>query len=354
MFSRRLIIIALLLFGLSTAGCGSAQERAMLKQARDALKQGNTKVAIQNTKTVLRKSPNNIFARRLMSKIKSTLREESRQSLEEKNYKEAVEKVEALLDLDPQDEGAKAMLAESKKHLELANARDALAKDNPMAAVRSIKEALRLDPQFKEAKELQVEANKKVEEKIANLVITAQQLIQQGDFEKLRDLAQDILAIDPENREAADFLREAQSQILIRNRETNLSMARKFFSEGIYESALSKAEEVLRVDPNSEEAKELVQKSKDELAKPELRLTGLSKIKGMVIAHIEVPATGEKFRVRQGDTFLGDGDFKVSLIDLDLKAIVVTYTKTGSQQTISITTPELSSPVAPSASAASR
>jgi tetratricopeptide (TPR) repeat protein len=285
----------------------------------------------------------------MLGKIKSHLYEEGQKSLETKNYKDTVEKMEALLDLDPQDEDAKALLNEGKKHLEFAKAKEALEANNPMVALRSVQEALRLDPQFQEAKQLEGEVKQQVEEKIDNLVSTAQLLIEQEDFEKLRDLAQDILAIDPQNKEAADFLREALAQILTRNREQNLSMARKFFSEGIYESALSKAEEVLKVDPNSTEAKDLVQRSRDELAKPELRLTGLTKIKGMLIANIEVPVTREKFMVKEGETFLNEGDFKVSAIDFDLKAVVITYTKTGSQHTISLAPPELNSapPAAP-------
>jgi tetratricopeptide (TPR) repeat protein len=341
--SKKSIIIALLL-AFTAFGCGSAQDRAMVKQAKDALKQGNVKVAINNTKTILRKSPSNILAKRMMGKIKSYLMKEGQKSLEAKNYKDTVEKMEALLDLDPQDEKAKALLGEAKKHLEFARAQDALKDNNPMVALRSVQEALRLDPQFKEAKDLETEVKKQVQEKIDNLVSTAQQLIEQENFEKLRDLAQDILAIDPQNKEAADFLREALAQILTRNKEENLTMARKFYSEGIYESALAKAEEVLKVDPASSEGKELVQRSRDELAKPELRLTGLTKIKGMTIANIEIPSAREKYMVKEGEAFFNEGDFKVSAIDFDLKAVVLTYTKTGSQQTISLTPPEMNAP----------
>lgn len=349
MASRKFIIIIILLVGFTIVSCGSRQEREMMKQAKAALKQGNVKVAINNTKTVLRRSPRNFFARRMLSKIKSYLFDEGKKSLEAKNYKDTVAKMEMLLDLDPQDEEAKSLLNEAKKHLELDNAKQALQDNNPMVALRSVQESLRLDPNFKEAKDLEVEAKKQVQVKIDNLVVTAQQLIAQENFEKLRDLAQDILAIDPKNKEAADFLREALAQILSRNREKNLADARKFYSEGIYESALSKAEEVLKVDPTSTEAKELVQRARDELAKPDLRLTGLTKIKGMVIAHIEVPSTREKFMVKEGDTFLNEGDFKVSAIDLDLKAVVVTYMKTGSQETIVIAPPEAVAPAPNSA-----
>jgi tetratricopeptide (TPR) repeat protein len=334
---RRVIIVVVLILGLSASGCGSRHDRMMLKQAREALKSGNTKVAIKNTKDVLRKSPRNIFAIRLMSKIKSRLFQDAQKDLATKKYKEAVGKLEELLELDPQNEKAKAMLADAKKHLQFAQAQEAFDDNNPIAAIGMLKEALRLDPQFQEAKDLLAEANKKAEEKIANLMITAQTLIEQKKFDELRSLAQDILAIDSQNRDAADLLREAQAQILSIDKEKNLEMAKKFYQEGIYESALLKAEAVLKVDPTSHEAKELIQRSKAELAKPQLRLTGLSKIKGMLIAHIEVPSTREKFVVREGETFFGEGDFKVSAIDIDLKTVVVTYLKTGSQQSITTT-----------------
>jgi tetratricopeptide (TPR) repeat protein len=347
---KRFILI-IFVVGFIFAGCGSRQDRAMMTQAKDALKQGNYKVSINNTKTVLRKSPNNILARRMKSKVKKYLMQEGKKNLEEKNYKDSIEKMEALLDLDPQDEKAKSLLNEAKKHVEYTNGKKALDENNPMVALRCAQEALRLDPNFQEAKELEGVAQKEVQVKIANLVSTAQELIQQENFEKLRDLAQDILAIDPQNKEAADFLREALAQILTRNKEENLIMARKFYSEGIYESALAKAEEVLKVDPSSSEAKELVQRSRDELTKPELRLTGLTKIKGFVIANIEVPSTHDKYMVKEGESFLNEGDFKVSAIDFDLKAVVITYMKTGSQQTISLSPPELNTPSAPAAPA---
>lgn len=339
MSSRRIFVLVLLIAGLSVAGCGSRQERYQLKQASDALKGGNTKVAINNTKAVLRNSPRNLYALYLMRKIKSKLYDEAEKSLEAENYKDAVERLDTLLELDPQNEKAKAMQGEAKKHLYYADAQQAMDKGNPMAALKMLNDALRLDPQFDKAKTLQKEANEKVEKRIVNLVTTAQALIEQGEFEKLRDLAQDILAIDPQNQEAAEFLREAQAQILARNKEENLAMARRFYEEGIYESALSKSEEVLKVDPNSKEARDLMQKSKAELSKPDLRLTGISMIKGMKIAHIEVPETREKYHVKVGEPFHGDGDFKVAAIDLDLKAVVVAYTKTGSMQTLT-TTPE--------------
>ncbi len=333
---RRIIISLIFILSLSLTGCGDVRDREMLKQARGALKGGDTKVAIRNTKAVLQRSPRNLYARYVMREIKSTLLKDAKENLKAGNYKEAVNKVESLLDLDPEHEEGKTIRTEAKKYVLLADAKTALANDNPIGAVRSLQEATRLDPNFEEAKKLEAEANVQVEIRIANLVTTAEQLIEQENFERLRDLAQDILAIDPQNRQAADLLREAQAQILARNKEENLTKARQFYQEGIYESALLKAEEVLKVDPNSLEGKELMEKSKAELEKPELRLTGLTKIKGMEIAHIEVVPTREKFQVRQGDTFLNNGDFKVSAVDLDLKAVVLTFTKTGSQQTITI------------------
>ncbi|GAB4343634.1 MAG: hypothetical protein Kow0099_22240 [Candidatus Abyssubacteria bacterium] len=337
---RKFMIIALMTASLLLPGCGDRQDRFTLQQANDALKSGNMKVAIGNTRAVLKKNPRNLYALYLMRKIKSKLYDDAEKSLEAKNYKDAAQKIESFLELDPQNEKAKTLHAEAKKYVHFDDAQKAMAKDNPMAALRLAQEALRLDPQFEEAKKLQAEASEKVERKIATLVETADRLIAEEQFEKLRDLAQDILAIDPQNAEAAKFLREAQAQILVRNKEENLAMARRFYDEGIYESALAKAEEVLKVDPNSNEAMELVQKSKAELSKPDLRLRSITVIKGMQIANIEVPETKEKYMVKEGDVFHGEGDFKVAAVDFDLKAVVVTYVKTGTMQTITMASPD--------------
>ena len=92
---------------------------------------------------------------------------------------------------------------------------------------------------------------------------------------------------------------------------------------------------MLKVDPNCKEAKELVDKSKAEMRKPKIRLTGFTKIKGMEIAHLEIlkARKSERFMVKVGEPF---GPFEVSAIDRDLKAVVVTYRKTGSQQTLTL------------------
>ncbi|RJP72169.1 MAG: hypothetical protein C4532_06440 [Candidatus Abyssobacteria bacterium SURF_17] len=340
---RRVIIAVVIILGLSVAGCGDRIDRAMLKQANTALKAGNMKAATDNTKKVLQKNPRNLLARRLMSKIKGRLIDEAEASVEAKKYEEAVKKLEMLLELDPQHEKGKALLATAKKNVLLAHAREALGRDDSIAAFQDLKEALRLDPQFEEAKKLQVEAEQKAQEKIANLMATSQSLIEQEKFEELRKLSQDVLAIDPSNLEAQQLLAETQAQILSRSKEENLEMARKFYEETKYESALLKAEEVFKVDPNNAEAKELIQKSKAELTKPDLRLTGLSKLKGRANAHIEVPSTRERFTVTEGETFLGEGDFKVLAIDMDLRAVVVSYVKTGSQQTIFLASENLGS-----------
>ena len=100
------------------------------------------------------------------------------------------------------------------------------------------------------------------------------------------------------------------------DREKNLGLARKFYEQGLYESAKEKAELVLKVDPNSEEAKELVENCKAELLKPSLRITGFTEIKGMTFVSIKIGDEKETLRVQEGQEF---GDFKVSKIDLDLK-----------------------------------
>lgn len=310
-------------------------DRALLKQAKAALKQGNTKVAIKNTKQVLKRSPRNIFAKRFMNQISDFLYEEAEKSVDAKRYADAVKKLDELLELDDAHEEAKILRGEARKHMLVADGNKALKKDNPMAALRMAREALRIDPQLAEAKKLEKDANEKVDEKIVTLMSTAEKLIEQKNFEKLRDLAQDILTIDPQNREVAELLREAQAQILARNKDQNMRKALEFYEQGIYESALARAEEVLKVDPNSIEAKRLVEKSKAEMTKPELRLTGLSKIKSMEIAHIEIPSIKERFQVKVGDVF---ADFEVSAIDFDLKTVDVVYVKTGSITTITTQT----------------
>ena len=329
-----IVIILLLLFSVSAAGCGNKMVRTKLKQGNQALKKGNMKAAIKSAKLVLQSSPRNIFGKRLMNKIKAKILEDIEADVAKKSYKAAIRNAEMLLkDVDSQNRQAKALLGEAKKHMLVSQARRAIDKNNPVQGHRLATQALKIDSEFEQAKKLQAEANQRVEEKIESLMSSAQQMIEKKQFEKLRDLAQDILIIAPQNREVVDLLKEAQSQILARNMEKNLNMANRFYAEGIYESALKKAEEVLKVDLQNDEAKELVEKSKAEISKPKLRLTGFTKIKGMEIAHIEVIETQERFLVKEGERFSG---FKVSAVDFDLKAVVLTFIKTGSQQSLTM------------------
>jgi len=332
-FVRRVVLIlAIFVFALSAVGCGSKGTRRTLKQAKESLEQGKVQDAISKTKFVLSVSPRNIMAKRFMGKIENKLSKEIREALDARKYQVAVQKADLLLKgVNPKNEEVIAWRAEAKKHMFVESGQKSLEADNPMAALRLAKQALDIDPQFKPAVDLREEADKQVEAKIAKLMTMAEQLIAQKEFEKLRDLAQDILSIVPQNREVADLLRDANARILARNKVKNLELAKKFYSEGIYESALTRAEEVLKVEPDNAEAKELLEKSQAELGKPELRVTGFTKIKGMEIAHIEIVEPREKFMVTEGDTF---GDFKVSAVDFGMKVVIVTYIKTGSQQSL--------------------
>jgi len=323
--------------GVSAIGCGNKASRMKLKQAEMALEKGNVQAAIRNTKMVLSTSPRNILAKRMLKKIEAKLIEDTRDALAAKKYKEAVASADLVLNkIDAKNEEIKAMRDKAKKYLHLNLARKTLADDNPLGAIKYVKEALKLDPNFKEAKELEAEAQRQVKDKIANLMTVAKELIANEQYEALRDMAQDILEIAPQNREVADLLRDALDMINQRDKERNLEGARLRYEEGMYESAKAKAELVLKADPNNEEAKKIVEHSRQEMAKPGLRLGAFYKIKGMVIAHIQVLRKGdpdESYRVKEGDVF---DDFEVTVIDYDLKAVVVKYTRTGSLQTLRI------------------
>ncbi|MBI4831326.1 MAG: hypothetical protein HY801_07175 [Candidatus Lindowbacteria bacterium] len=221
MLLRKNIMFLILIMGLWLAGCGGPLDKAILKEAKQNLKAGNTQAAINGVQEVLANSPNNFMAKRLLKKIKGQLVKEAKQSMEAGNFKDAVEKLDAVQKIDPQDQEVSALYGEAKKQILLADAKAALEKDNPMAAVNALNEALRLDPKFEDAKKLRDEASTKAQEKISNLMTTAKELVEQKEFEKLRALTQDILTIDPQNAQAADLRREAQAQILSRSEATD-------------------------------------------------------------------------------------------------------------------------------------
>ena len=200
--------------------------------------------------------------------------------------------------------------------------------------MKMINEALKIDPNFQEAKNLKIEATEQVEEKISHFMDTAQGLHDSGEFEKLRKMATDISAFAPENQEIKVWIRKAHAAVLEGEMVKNLELAKKFYEKGVYESAKKSAEKVLQVDANNEDALKIIQNAKAEITKPELKLVAFTKIKGFEIATIKIVKTGERFMVKEGDVFAEL--FKVSAVDYDLKAAVVTFIKTQSQQTLTI------------------
>jgi len=310
----------------------SKMDRLQLDQAKNNFRAGKLQAAARDINQVLGRSPRNLFAKRLLKKIESQLMEQIREDIDAGRYKQALKKTNVLLDdVHSQREEAKALQGEAKKHLIVESARKSLEADSPGKALNLAEEALKIDPQFQEARKVKEEASEKLQEKIANLMNIAQRLIAEKKYKELQKQANDILAQDPQNKEATRLLHEATAQMLIQGKELNLKMAREFYEQGIFESAKARAEQVLKVDPSSIEAKQLVERSNAEIRKPKLRLTGFTKIKGKEYAHLEIPKTRERFMVTEGEAF---AQFKVSAIDLDLKAVVVTYVKTGSQQTL--------------------
>jgi hypothetical protein len=323
---------------LSAMGCGMLGDKENVDRAEVVWKSGNAAKAIDQTKMLLNMAPRNFHAKRLLKKIKAQLIVDMEESMASKNYKDVIKNADIILGkLDKENGQAKQLRIEAEKYLNVEKAKESLAADNPVAALRFVKAALKIDPELQEAKELQGKANGLVEGKIAGLLDMAQGLIDQKQFEKLRDLSQDILTIAPQNREVADLLREANAQILARDKQKNLTLAQKFLDDGVFDSARSRAEEVLKVDPGNKEARYMLESAKAELTKPTLYLTGFMKIKGMVIAHIEIerPEGVERIKVVEGDVFDG---FKVSAVDIDLKAVVVTFVRTKRQQTLTLRT----------------
>lgn len=334
--SRRKIttILLLLILGMLATGCGMFGDRETVKRFENAFEQGNAPDAIRQTKRFMNMNPRNYWAKALLKKIEKKLVEEGRVALEAGQYNAAASKADLVLDkLNPRNKEARTIEAGAKKYIRLAGAKKKLAADDTIAALKLIDEALKLDPNFQEAKDLRAEANKKVEEKIAILVNTGENLFAEKKFGVLQKLANDILASVPQHPEAADWLRKAHVAILLRKKAKNLQDAQRLYDEGLYEEAKKKAEQVLKVDSKNKDAKNLVEDANDEITRPKLILSAFTRIKGMEIVTITIEKTRERFIVREGEVF---GDFSVTAIDYDLKAVVVTYRKTGSQQTLTI------------------
>ncbi len=309
-----------------SAGCGDSRDRAVLKQADQILKGGNPKAAANQVKGVLQRSPRNVLALRMLRKVKGHLLKKADAEMRAQNYKGALDMLQVLLELEPDHKKGVALQAEAKKHRAVADARAAQGKGELGTAIEQITAALLLDPNFAEATELQETLMEQRDDEVKRLLALAPTIIQAEPATVVRNMQQ-VVKMDNGNERAQEYLREAQVMVLAEEKRANLEAARAFYQEQRYEAAVEKAEAILAVDPSSYEAKSILERAKAESTRPELRLTGISVIRGLPTVAVEIRALGQRKILREGDEI---GPYRVSEIDVSTKVVQVEFIPTGS------------------------
>ena len=192
-------------------------------------------------------------------------------------YDAALSATHDVLKLEPQHPEARELLSKIEKALEkerirtriaelLAQARQALAARDLDAASRLSSEILVLDGQNPDARELlkrveetQFEKSRRLE--IAALLAQSSQALASGDFKQAAVRAREVLLLDEQNADARELLQRIDQAQEAGHRHEQIAalllQSRQEHGRGDLESALTHAGEILRLDPSHKEARVL-------------------------------------------------------------------------------------------------
>ncbi len=200
-------------------------------------------------------------------------------------YDAAHDATHEVLKLDPQHAGARELLDKIEKALEqervrsriaelLAQARLALGGRDLDAASRLASEILVLDGQnadaravLKRVEETHFEKSRRLE--LAALLAQSSQALTSGDFEQAAVRAREVLLLDDQNSDARELLLRIEQAQKAGHKQEQLSalmlQSHQEHGRGDLDSALAHVEEILRRDPAHKEARTLHKELEREL-----------------------------------------------------------------------------------------
>lgn len=144
-----------------------------------------------------------------------------------------------------------------------------ISKENFGDAIQACNELIAYDPLNEKAKQYLLEAkNKLIEKKLAE----NQHLLDSADFDRLNELYDSLLAINPENQKIKSRQQQlkasiAEKNLLAEKIHLNESIVRmkELFNKAEYEKALQACEEIDRLDPGNFSAKVFKKKAKQSI-----------------------------------------------------------------------------------------
>lgn len=192
--------------------------------------------------------------------------------LDKENYLKAQEVFQAIENLDPSQEDAReyahikipAIIKEQKLELLYPEARAYFKNKDYQKADIVFNAILALDPGQQEAKnyvKIRIPALLK-KQKIDALYTEAVTVFEKGDYQKARDKFNDLIVLDPEHEEVNEYVLTKIPQALKSSRTQSLYVdAMTAYSAEDYSKATALFSDVLHLNPKDKEAKKYIEKN---------------------------------------------------------------------------------------------
>ena len=286
-----------------------ADRQAKLKEAENAIKNGDYGKAEQILGSLLKNNPGDSDAKNLLKQAQDgkAKKEAERQSklkeaenaIKNGDYDKAQKILNELLKDNPGDSDAKKLLkqsqdekakSEAERKSKLKEAEDAIKNGDYDKAQKILNELLKDNPNDSDAKKLlaqskdakeKADAEKAKQEKLAR----AQKLIDEGKFDEAEKLLNEVLKDNPNDAKAKELLGKTKDEKAQAQKEAaqKVAQAKTALSNGDYDKAISLLNEALKADPNNAEAKSLLEKANEAKANAEKeRQAKLNKARSLI------------------------------------------------------------------------
>ncbi|MCD4812566.1 tetratricopeptide repeat protein [bacterium] len=208
-------------------------------QALDSIKRGgNVKAALRDLKSISRKDPTNITAKRMVRKVQT-----EQKSGTERNYRKGIE---------------------------------LFSKGKLREAIVSLERAMEMDQNNQGIKNLLYKARTQLRENIKALMARGIELANSGRIPESKEKFTEVLKLDPDNSEANDYLKKFTgkiAQVTVSKEEI-----KKLYYDGVSlyldgqnRRAIEVWKKILLLDPENQEAKSSITKAEMELKEMEKR-----------------------------------------------------------------------------------
>ncbi len=215
------------------------------------------------------------YLRRYISAVVESKYQKARQLYNKKNWQAAINAFTEILSIDPSHRKARNYLSRARKQLNslldkhYQQAKQYFEQKNYEKALEECNYILSVDGNHAEAQTLQSQAYASIS--IQNLHEKGKQAFGKGDFLTARKIYREILAKQPQDKIAANYLKQCETRLKDRI-EQLFNEGMVSYSEGDYHSAIQVWNKILSIDPNHKSTKEYIKKASE-------RLDALNRIK---------------------------------------------------------------------------